>query len=143
MPTFRYREYDDHVVKITYATEEDTLAFANKVREAGGGDFLKALLPSVPEDSQACILARAFNFDCVVDFPSGEWVVSFKDQELANKIARSIGKKVKYREHEDHKYSVKLPARIGAVADVFDSLEECIDGKDHWPKKYIETYKHV
>jgi hypothetical protein len=48
------------------ATEQELLDFVNRGREAGGANVLEALLPSVPQDHNSCLIANGLNFSCSV-----------------------------------------------------------------------------
>lgn len=129
------------------ASNDEILEFCNKVREAGGGKPLDALLPGIPEDSQSCLIANNLNFECTVGGPAGEavtpedqrilnraaayagWFMSVSDKEVRDKIAESLGlEKVDthepYEEGDDMWYSVLLPKKIGNVAANFDQANE-------------------
>jgi hypothetical protein len=53
------------------AGPDEILKFVNKVRDIGQADILDALLPSVPQDSQSCLIARNMNFQCTVSPDEG------------------------------------------------------------------------
>lgn len=84
------------------ATYEETLAFANAVREAGGGNPLDALMPAVPSDPHKCLIAKNLNFNCGVgglewkqnDMGDGDvgngWYMRVFDKETAHRIAESL-----------------------------------------------------
>jgi hypothetical protein len=48
------------------ASLQELLDFANKVRAAGGGNPLDALMPATPLDTQKCLIAKNLNFNCEV-----------------------------------------------------------------------------
>lgn len=48
------------------ASLQELLDFANKVRAAGGGNLLDALMPATPLDPQKCLIAKNLNFNCEV-----------------------------------------------------------------------------
>lgn len=51
---------------ILIATVDELIEFVNKIREAGGADVIEALFPSVMGDEEACLIAKALNFQCSV-----------------------------------------------------------------------------
>jgi hypothetical protein len=108
------------------ATLEETLAFANAVREAGGGNPLDALMPAVPEDASQCLIAKNLNFNCQVDTWGGDWVMHLKDEALRDRIAEKLGLSIDNiveTEHYQADYMVVLPPEIGKVAEDFDNWE--------------------
>jgi hypothetical protein len=119
------------------ASFEELLEFANKVREAGGGNPLDALMPSVPEDPTACLIARNLNFNCSVagadygfleslNLPlDDQWVMIVHDEDLARKIAEAIGTTYGWNK-EDRDWQIILPKEIGRVASEFDSVQRDI-----------------
>ncbi len=98
------------------ASFEELLDFANKVRAAGGGNPLDALMPAVPEDPSQCLIAKNLNFNCVVDGgparhqhitegaesydKSGEaWYMQTDDRALRDRIADALDlPKISWRE---------------------------------------------
>ena len=54
------------LVSVPLATEDELLAFCNRVRSAGGAEVLEALLPSDPNKSHTCLIANNLNFGCRV-----------------------------------------------------------------------------
>lgn len=122
------------------ATLDELFEFANKVREAGGGNPLDALMPAVPEDMSQCLIAKNLNFNCGVNSHRTSadgspvrlrWHMSVADEETRDKIAEALGleKYDGYEESEDElgdylalPYGVVLPERIGQVAKDFDSV---------------------
>lgn len=88
------------------ASIDEVLDFCNKVREAGGGKPLNALLPGVPTDSQSCLIAKNLNFECEVGGLDGEpitdadaqkvedsedlWCMSLEDKEVRDRIAIAL-----------------------------------------------------
>lgn len=124
------------------ATLEELLEFANKVREAGGGNPLDALMPAVPADASQCLIAKNLNFNCEVDkpFAGGDWAMNFhSDRETRDAVAEALGleprttpdlpenmsppQRAQY-EDEDFSYYVMLPDEIGQVAEEFDEWAE-------------------
>jgi hypothetical protein len=49
-----------------FASRDEILEFCNKVREAGEGDVLDALLPGRPTVEHSCLIAVNLNFSCAV-----------------------------------------------------------------------------
>lgn len=134
MPKYKHLEY---------ATQEETLAFANMVRQAGGGEVISELMPSEPEQSNSCLIANALNFNSniqplndangdLVMFADGsqQWIMRVSNDELAKRIATHIGcntvrvDSYGWRVSKDGELALKLPKRIGNVADVFDTAYE-------------------
>lgn len=127
---------------LSYATEDELLAFANKIRKAGGADALSALMPSVASSPSACLIANALNFGCSVDGgtvgldniikgPRGEnrWVMHLSNdmpQRIVKKIANAVDCPLGQREH-----TILLPWHIGNAAHAFDN-------RNGWTAKYIK-----
>jgi len=143
MPTFKYRTDERaEAVRVTYATETELLDFSNRVRQAGGGDALKALFPSTPSKSSACLIANALNFECRVsgsDLPGTPeltnagvpvWFMQLP-REVATKVAQALDLTVYHSEFESQPSEVQLPQRIGNTALAFD----CGVG---WTARYIK-----
>lgn len=112
------------------ASLEELLEFANKVRAAGGGNPLDALLPAVPEDPQQCLIAKNLNFNCHVQMADNDksWVMRVEERLVAMKIALAIETTVKRIDgpargvHSGQTiYEIALPDRIGQVAADFDN----------------------
>lgn len=102
------------------ATEAELLEFANVVREAGGGEVIPALLPAIPGAPSSCLIARALNFECVVDGSThiqGRWDMFVSSAELAERIAEAIDTVVY---EEDEGSYIILPDYIGKAAEAFD-----------------------
>jgi hypothetical protein len=127
-----------------YATEEEVLAFANKVRKAGGANVLEALMPSVPGNANSCLIARALNFECSIrpfygsPTSTGEyayWYMEFPPRtslEQAAKIADAVGCEcvsVPVPFIDSTLYRIILPRHIGNAAHAFDE-------RTGWPQKY-------
>lgn len=141
----RARSLGEHDV----ATEEELLAFANKMRDAGDADPLESLLPSVPHQSNACLIANALNFSSTVDSLSydddGQWVGSREvpgllpdsgvhlwgmrlpnmERERAQRIADAVECSLIEVNADEvgsvgYKYIIKLPVEIGLAAHAFD-----------------------
>lgn len=124
------------------ASMKELHAFANRVREAGGGNPIDALMPAVPKDSTQCLIAKNLNFNCVVagwginaqDEAKGiEWSMTVEDESTAQKIADAIDSEVRevwsvdewdaFRDSdfdEPAGYAIPLPAEIGQIAADFD-----------------------
>lgn len=121
---FSYTSLDDPKVH-SVATEEELLEFANKVREAGGGDIIPALLPSYLGDADACLIARALNFQCSVDgiYDSEEdWAMDVHDVELAIELdARIPELELLLDKYGNRTPRLKLPEHIGNAAAAFDT----------------------
>lgn len=87
------------------ATAESLLRFANWIRECGGADPLPALLNSVPGDPQACLIAKALNFDSVIqplgdrEYPNGDgvWAMIPDERGLAPDEADDVVRKLAER----------------------------------------------
>lgn len=134
------------------ATETETLEFCNRVREAGGGDVLQELLPSTPQEQNACLIANGLNFDCAVaPFERGPdrreelerenglehepWVMKVINGEdgLGDRIALELNLVVAGVTEEDSwneweepekEIEILLPERIANVARAFDATLE-------------------
>lgn len=108
------------------ATFEETLAFANAVRKAGGGNPLDALMPAVPADASQCLIARNLNFNCRVDCCGKDegWLMYVADPEIAKRIAASLDLEVDADESDESETALLLPPEIGKVAGDFDEWED-------------------
>jgi hypothetical protein len=142
------------------ATEEQTLAFCNAVREAGGAGTLGALLPSFPSDASACLIAKGLNFGCEVkpyegpaeeyadedeptigtlkrelDYLLDPWVMV---PEVDDGAVFAIADAVECRTvRTDGGYlGVVLPEHIANVARCFDETERGDTPREHWVWKY-------
>ena len=115
------------------ATLEELLEFANKVREAGGGDVIEALMPSNPAIPESCLIANALNFNCQVSGGIGEpWYMMISDRAVARKIVDKLGLKGEYLEDSalsTRAANVYLPDKIGHVARDFDRAADILDQK--------------
>lgn len=121
-------------IKVEVATEEELLAFANKVREAGGASVIDALLPSTQSSSYSCLIANALHFSCMVapltdrseqglsTHRSGAWVWGmFLPDNMYYTRAKAIADAVDCELIERHgQFVVLLPEPIGNAADAFD-----------------------
>lgn len=136
MPTFT----DNNHYKHTYATEAELLDFANKVREAGGGNPIEALFPSTVGNSSACLIANALNFDCQVDAVHEDvWTMTIADgpneaerHRRIRAIAEATGCKIWYVSADDPA-GIFLPPKIGNAAHAFDIA------KRGWVTKYRDS----
>lgn len=153
------------------ATLDELLDFANKVREAGGGNPLDALMPAVPEDATQCLIAKNLNFNCSVgggpgqDHPlhdSDAWWMTVADRDVRDRIAAALGLVAADYDVSPgtlgaagddfdwfEAYGVKLPPRIGQVAADFDNWSYAIHvseynfvtGDDVWAVDADADYK--
>lgn len=115
------------------ASLEEVLEFANKVREAGGGNPLDALMPAVPTNSSQCLIAKNLNFNCRVsggdavydggvEVDPSLWEMTVEDKSVRDKIAASLGlQAVDKTCSGETRYGVILPREIGRVAAEFDN----------------------
>lgn len=135
-------QFEFSVLGRTYraATRPVLLAFANKVREAGGGTPLAALMPAVPANPQQCLIARSLNFSCAVrpesiahhlceTFPSGavRWVMDIDSEAKAFEIAKKAGLDLRYNK-KSKRFVLLLPEEIGNAALAFDYRVEEFSG---------------
>lgn len=118
---------------------------ANKWREVSGQEGLTVWIPSVPEDSENCLLARAFNKYCRVDYneasiggviltvgenaedrafamASGTAILAFTELEDAQLFADTFGLDIN-KENKISSAEVSLPDEIGLVAYEYDQGE--------------------
>jgi hypothetical protein len=113
------------------ASFEELMEFANKVRNAGGGNPLDALMPAVPQDPNQCLIAKNLNFNCQVngsDAYPGDWCMWVDDRATRDKIAATLNLPTEDRSaRNDTSFGVRLPADIGQVATDFDNALESID----------------
>lgn len=118
------------------ATFDQLLAFANKVREAGGGNPLDALMPSVPQDASQCLIARNLNFNCEVSGADrdGRWYMNIEDPATVEAIAEKLDLEIRYGhqwiegQYTEVARSLLLPVEIGNVARDFDEAQEIYRG---------------
>lgn len=108
------------------ATLDETLAFANAVREAGGGNPLDALMPAIPQDQHQCLIAKNLNFNCYVTVYDKAWGMYVEDKELALRIANNLGLTMDMSRVFDGFFGVYLPPEIGEVASDFDAAQDII-----------------
>lgn len=104
---------------------QDAVALANRFRMAVGSKSILDDLPqAIPSNGKECILARAFNFDCIV---SGGGAVYFpKDKEgYAIELANLVGTKPVYStsHFDDGGWRVSIPSHIARLARYFDGGE--------------------
>lgn len=141
MPTFVASGDWEKTTPIEYASEEEVLAYVNRVREVGGGDILDALLPSEPGNANACLIARGLNFSCEV-WPiydrrnNGEWWGwrMEVDASIADKLIEDSELGLEYQDDirnvtYGNLIHLILPRRIGAAAQAFDEFQG-------WTTKY-------
>jgi hypothetical protein len=126
-----------------YATLDELKDFANKVRAAGGGNPIDALIPAVPEDQNTCLIAKNLNFNCRVLPEGNDWIMWLEGDEITrDKIAKALRlKAINDNDFGTACYGVILPARIGRIAEAFDAWNEVIelgryDGKGNWEDVY-------
>lgn len=145
--------------RLEVATEEELLAFANSIRQAGGANVLEALLPSTPSDSSECLIANALNFGCQVGTASGFGVVKHDSAEARfpsraerwimqlpenltdeQRVALDGVEGVVLHEvtvfpnephYKEHFYYLALPESIGNAAAAFDA-EVAFDNLNVW-----------
>lgn len=138
---------------LEYADEAELLSFANKLRAAGEADPLEALMPSVPGDANACLIANAVNFQSEVDgvndgdSDNDDWYMflpSDMETDRALRIAAAIdcellvgwedpfnGDHYLIKPSENDTLTclmIKLPERIGNAARAFDKDEGWTSG---------------
>lgn len=103
---------------LAYATEEEVLAFARKLREAGDGPPLDALVPSKRASAQSCLIANALNFKASVFPMAGVWVMSpeLSDEDILV-LANAVGCKTM---PAGNQLVLVLPEKIGNAARAFD-----------------------
>lgn len=130
-------KFDGEVaINVPVATPEEILAFANRVRAAGGAEVIEDLMPAVPTDARQCLIARNLNFDSAISsgvafsgimptFPDGSWRWMMRLNmpfEQAAKIADVVEGGILFRpwSHSDILY-LSLPETIGNAARAFDA----------------------
>jgi hypothetical protein len=72
---------------VEVASLDSVKELANKWREATGQDIMAAWFPSTPGSSSKCLLARAFNLNCMVFYDSVE---AHPEEEEGNYIGRLV-----------------------------------------------------
>lgn len=122
------------------ATIDEIKKFCNVAREAGGAKQIADLIPSLPSDGEACLIARNLNFECDVfsydgkQFEKGEeiWAMKVDDRSLAQKIAKALKLKVDLKEgpYGYGKAEIILPKKITRVAKRFDLVEDIFGDED-------------
>jgi hypothetical protein len=113
---------DLHLIR-NRADIDKLLKFANDVRQAGGGEIIDELLMSNPQDSSACLIARALNFDSQVNDDYGPWAMHIDDPVLVFDITESLDLNVVWDDpdYEHTAVGVELPEDIAYVAQAFDT----------------------
>lgn len=115
------------------ATPEEIREFCNRVRVAGGADVLDALLPSIPDDPESCLIARNLNFHCEVNGDNNNYASAsgtkwhmtiMENRPLAERIANELDLPV---EHYSGDSDISLPRSIGLAAEKFDARDERYD----------------
>ncbi len=151
------------------ASIDETLAFANKVREAGGATPLLGLMPAIPQDANSCLIAKNLNFDCEVAGVTRDildaydieicgyenndliWGMFIDDEDTAIRISESLGLPL-VNDIDDRGCSVQyimiLPAEIGKVAQDFDrwlddpeAYDEFTEFVDHLDDDFLTEIK--
>src|SRR4051812_34694482 len=104
--------------RIPFASKDELLAYANRIREAGGANALDALLPSTPQQNSACLIARALNFGCKVypyvsetDYADGSqrWVMKTPDAGTTRQLAKAIGARTIWLNYVDERVIDRRP----------------------------------
>ena len=137
-----HKLYSKQLPQAPIATEQELLAFCNRVREAGGAQVLDALLPSQLKKSETCLIANNLNFGCRVvpcepydedRFPriegrSSQWFMLLPDN-LRAAIVKKVAEAV-WRDEDGApgdvvtfyagSLAIKLPEVIGNSAQAFD-----------------------
>lgn len=127
------------------ATLEETLEFCQRVRKAGGGNPLDALIPAVPSDSEQCLIAKNLNFNCSVTginispLITGQspWAMTFDPENVGirDAIADELGlEKANYEWVGGLRHpivAVILPPEIGQVAADFDEYAAALHEVDN------------
>lgn len=119
------------------ASFEELLEFANKVREAGGGNPLDALMPAVPCDPKACLIAKNLNFNCKVEGygDDGRWVMwidndldedGYSLSPISTRIAEALDLELVDVNRQYRRSGVLLPPEIGQVAADFDKWADSV-----------------
>lgn len=131
--------------RLSFASKEELLAYANRIRQAGGADALDALLPAKAGDAKRCLIARALNFGCTVgaltdeEYTDGSyvWYMETPDADTTRRLACAMRARTLWITDLDHKVSdeypsrgpspargdrlvMLLPKRIGNAAHAFD-----------------------
>lgn len=111
--------FSDYEAITNRASVKEVIEFANKVRKAGGGNTIDALMPSLPESTDSCLIANALNFDCEIVPQNKEWLMVVHDGEVGENIAKELD--LPYYYSSEICVSITLPKEIGYVAKAFDS----------------------
>jgi hypothetical protein len=133
------------------ASLDELRDFCNRVRQAGGAKEIDDLMPAVPGQTEACLIAKALNFSCQVgalidpdDYPKDPeaWAMQVRDEELAHKISKECKLPVI---DKDEYYEVVLPKKIYRVAQIYDGVsslmwechtEELVESEDG--ERYVD-----
>lgn len=133
---------------IPYATEEEVLDFANRLRKIGGAEVIEAFFPSSQGSAYSCLIANALNFGCSVApgpfcrYGSGfsraeydHWYMDFPYHMHGAEVER-IAKEMEceVRNLVPPARQMKLPRLIGNAAHAFDNAPD--DADAHWVVKY-------
>lgn len=107
------------------ASLDEVRDFANKVRKAGGGNPLHALVPAFPTDATKCLIAKNLNFNCIVSADDGNWYMGLDDEKIARKIAETLKLDLVFVDVPiwdtiNLPWRISLPSGIGRVAEDFD-----------------------
>lgn len=126
---------------IYYASEHETLEFANAVREAGGGDVIPALLPGSTGNARSCLIANSLNFECSIGPADGyarpengeflSWTMALSNAEVGEKIAKALRLFGRDPFGTGTEYEIILPKHIGNAAHAFDA-----DFSGGWTSSY-------
>ena len=161
MPSFKFNSGGAEAAHLKgrmapYASEEELLDFANRLRACGGANALEALIPSVPRHPEQCLIANALNFSCDVRplsrkaHPNGvgiQWVMVLPqnmDEDRAKQIADQMELPlIRYtlRKHMyecltvTERWALELPLKIGNTAQAFDE-------RKGWTAKYLLEPKY-
>jgi len=125
---------------IKRASFQELLEFANRVREAGQGEFISALMPAIPQAAKSCLIAKNLNFGCEISpldlhnpfinsfDPSDEsnkytWGMFVDDEKLAKSIGKAMNLPVRTGRN---KWIIALPEEIAQVARDFDNAMELL-----------------
>jgi hypothetical protein len=150
--------------------EADNIIFAidvaNHLRLHFGEDIISDLPPSTPSDTNDCVLANAFNFNCRIDGASGgKWYAMFDAntkfehaEVLANYLGTELIKGFNFYKTgsddddwnhpmhdkipgciEEHEVGVLLPEEIAKIAIDFDEgfLNEYVKASDDLLEKTL------
>lgn len=136
------------------ASFDETLEFCNKVRKAGGGDLLSALMPGIPEDDKHCLIAKNLNFDCTVTCMTFEesgwgWGMATDSKEEMVKISKELDLSLELPVGETYTSKVTpplqewivLPHEIGLVAEFFDRWSDNPEDYKEFEPYVHESYK--